>query len=697
MIKCMMERAVNPAQSRSLKKRSARPCLQTIPRLESPVSMRIAAAIFFALAVVAAQAAHGGLLIPVLAYPALALVALGALCALPAIFSSPREPWPMLAVTIVALSLYMLWRCANAPDNSLAMAAAGLILGCATMWAGVSLAVTRNNARFVFFTICSLAAVIQVIFAILQMVKHGDFSQPFWLSEELKSIYSPRFPQRPRGLYLNPNQFAWLMNAMTLMALSLGIWGRLSAIPRIALLYLAAVFGAMSILSGSRGGAISLLAGFCAFLGLSVAALLWSVGHRRLLLLVMGTMLLAICAGAVYLAFSTSWVAQGRLSALLLPEMRSGFAEQAIRLFQTEPFLGAGPGMYRYAARLYRTGDVSADPLFAHDDWLQFPAEYGFVGLAMFIVALTLALVAGSRAFLASVRLASTETGSAMSSSAAFVLGAVCALVAGAVHGNVDFNMHIPANALLAAALLGLVTGARPLTFESRISRFHPTAWLTAFTCLAAAAGLTWLLAQRGEAEYHSLQAANAIERGDIKYALEETEKGLRRLPEDATLLAQRGRGFFEYESWLEMNTPENTAEESSDEDGEDDASEEEPTALLSPAESAKNFRDSAEFFSRAIKTQPLERLHDISLANALAAQELDEKAQRPYIEAIRMDPAQSYAWSKYGDFLFGRDRWLEARRIYEIGAALPGGQYCRSRVELIDEDRALEAEEEKQ
>src|ERR1041384_5182850 len=41
----------------------------------------------------------------------------------------------------------------------------------------------------------------------------------------------------------------------------------------------------------------------------------------------------------------------------------------------------------------------------------------------------------------------------------AFVLGASVGLVAILVHSIVDFNMHIPANAILAIALMALLTG----------------------------------------------------------------------------------------------------------------------------------------------------------------------------------------------------------------------------------------------
>ena len=668
--------------------------------------MRFAAAIFFALAVVAAQVAHGGLMMPFLAYPAYALAGLGAICALPAVFAAPRQPWPSLMIATVALFAYVLWRCGRGPDHSYALVDAALALACAAVWAGMSLAVTRNDARFVFFSICLAAACAQAVVAVVQLATHGEFSMPFWFSDQLHGIYAARFPNRARGLFMNPNHFAWLMNVMALLSLSLGIWGRLKLVPRIGLLYLAAVFGVLTVFSASRGGTVSLLAGFSVFMALSLAAVFVAAGSRRILLLVVGVVLLAICAGAGYAAFSTSWVAQGRMDTLLQGDVRSGFVEDAFRLFQVDPLLGAGPGMYRYAARFFRTGSGDFDTTYAHDDWLQFLAEYGFVGTAIFVLALLLALVAATRGFLALVRIASAETASPMSSSGAFVLGSACGLVASAVHGNVDFNMHIPANALMAAALLGLVTGARPLGIGRKATAARPFAWIAAAAAISAAAGLAWLIAQRGEGEYRSLQAGNALARGDANAAIEASKKGLQRLPGDPLLLAQQGQGLFDYDAWLEASSPDaNSAADADDDDsdkapegaGDDSgkAGDAQDQPKLSDVERAKYFRESAESYAQAVKLQPLERTHRVGWAKALAETGDDAAAQREYREAIALDPLHAYAWASYGDYLYNRDRIADARRIYEIAASLPGGQHAWNQMTSIDEDAAPEKEEE--
>jgi Flp pilus assembly protein TadD len=437
---------------------------------------------------------------------------------------------------------------------------------------------------------------------------------------------------------------------------------------------------------------ISLLVGFCVFLLLSLGAVLFAVRGRRVLLLVLGGGMLAICAGAAYAAFSTSWVAQGRLEGLLLPDVRAGFVEQAFRFFQTEPLLGAGAGMYRYAARLYRTGDVSGDPIFAHDDWLQLLSEYGFVGVAGVLLVLVLAFASGATGFLRAVRKASQETGSPASTSGAIALGAVCGLAACAAHSNVDFNMHVPANALLAAVLLGLATDSR---IAAEPSRARLGAWLAFAGALMTVVGLTGLLAQRGEAAYRELQSANAMRRGDVDVALAEAEKGLKVAPSDPDLLAARGVALFSYESWWYFkNEPvEPGSGEAEAAPGEAVSS---PDIVLSDAERVKLYEQAAASLQMAVELQPLEREHAIDLAKALVELGRTNEADRQFLRAISLDPGHPYTWGNYGDFLLSSDevprtRALRTRRIYDLGANLPAGQYCRDQVDAIDAD--IEAE----
>lgn len=659
--------------------------------------MRLAAAIFFGLSIIAAQLAHGGILEPFLPYPAYALACLGLLCALPSMWAARRQPWGWVAVAVIAFSGYSLWRCTHGSgEHDLSMRDAALVLACTALWAGSALALTRNDARTVF--LCMLLAVGcgQTVIVVMQLVRGAGFSQPYWLSEALKGFYEFRFPLRPRGLFMNPNHLSWFMNALMLMMLSLGLWGRLGAIRRIGALYLAVMFGVVTVISASRGGMVSLAVGLAVFLMLSLAAILFSA-QRRVVLLLVGTILLVFCSAGIYAAFSTSWVAQGRMEFLNNPEVRQEYYEQAVRLFQTDPLLGAGPGEFKYAARLYRTGAESRDAIFAHNDWIQYAAEYGFAGLSVLVVAVVLSAAAGIRGFLVLVRKASTETGSALSTSGAFVCGSLCALAATVAHETVDFNMHVPANALMASVLLGLAAGARPL--ELGLPRFRPVAWLTGATGLAAAVALAMILAARGEGEYHALQAENHFLRSEMDLAAAEADKGLALLPEDAFLVYLRARAYVEYETWFVLKGPGATPDAEDDGDEEDGDETESADAVvpepveLPPEESAKNLRNALRIYGELLKVQPEDRKNYTAFAQALDIAGEQGQARRRFIEAIALDPELATPWANYGDHLVGLEQPQAARRIFEIGGGLAGGEYARGQVEAIDDEARFDEE----
>ncbi|HUC85099.1 MAG TPA: hypothetical protein VL970_07900, partial [Candidatus Acidoferrales bacterium] len=96
-------------------------------------------------------------------------------------------------------------------------------------------------------------------------------------------------------------------------------------------------------------------------------------------------------------------------------------------------------------------------PDHAHDDYLELLDDWGLAGGLIVAVGGGLFFV-GLRRSWPHVRRQENDLGSGMSNRYAFFLGGVSGLSALAVHSFVDFNLHIPANALAAVVVLGLVT-----------------------------------------------------------------------------------------------------------------------------------------------------------------------------------------------------------------------------------------------
>jgi len=118
---------------------------------------------------------------------------------------------------------------------------------------------------------------------------------------------------------------------------------------------------------------------------------------------------------------------------------------------------GVGPAHFDYRFREYRPEILQARPDRVHNDYLNLLADWGTVG--------GIIVVAGSVIFVfwlvktwPHVRREENDFGSGQSNRFAFFLGALCGLAALAVHSAMDFNLHIPANALAGVVLLALLT-----------------------------------------------------------------------------------------------------------------------------------------------------------------------------------------------------------------------------------------------
>ncbi len=94
--------------------------------------------------------------------------------------------------------------------------------------------------------------------------------------------------------------------------------------------------------------------------------------------------------------------------------------------------------------------------IYAHNEYLNTLADWGLAGLAIITAVAGLILHGAWRAW-RSVRRTAGDIGRRKSDKAALVMGGAFGFVALLVHCAVDFDMHIPAVALLAVALMALL------------------------------------------------------------------------------------------------------------------------------------------------------------------------------------------------------------------------------------------------
>ena len=262
---------------------------------------------------------------------------------------------------------------------------------------------------------------------------------------------------RATGFFISPNNYAGYLEIIALMGMSLFVWSRVGLIVRTIIAYATLCCIAGVALSGSRGGYVSLAVGSFVLLVLTLIAL------RRLrpkkftaiapLCVIGGAILLA----AVLCVMFQSQILRSRVMEINDPSnMRLLLWSSALEQFRLAPVFGTGGFSFLYYARLFRNPVVQNDPIHVHNDYVQLLADYGVVGAILFAAFLCAHLVAGSRLFGQLVRRVASYKES-RSNHLALCIGCLSVVAAYMVHSVVDFNMQMPANALLIAVVFAIL------------------------------------------------------------------------------------------------------------------------------------------------------------------------------------------------------------------------------------------------
>jgi O-antigen ligase len=200
------------------------------------------------------------------------------------------------------------------------------------------------------------------------------------------------------------------------------------------------------VFSFSRMGLISMLAS----LGL-IAAVVWA-GRRRnplptaLILLVVASCVATVAWVGVAPVVShfeelsrDDPIAQGA-------EGRMALWKDTLEIIRDRPWTGAGLGSFEFAFTRVQSQELAYTVEHAHNDYLEFSAELGIPAAALLF--LTFFFLA-ARTLQTSLRARSSRT-------RALALGILAGTSALLIHSLADFNLHIPANALVFSVLLGM-------------------------------------------------------------------------------------------------------------------------------------------------------------------------------------------------------------------------------------------------
>lgn len=300
---------------------------------------------------------------------------------------------------------------------------------------------TRSQIRLLVHVIIGVGTFLAV-FGLFKVSGTNPF--PWWHYPEITQNVN-----RLAATYGNANHLAGYMEMAIPLLLGLLITNlngrqRLFAIGILFFLFLALM------LSLSRAGWIGTSVGL-----LFIAVVLMPIGALKRKKVIWGLIGIMLVAGFSVLS-STDTVE--RIITMEEKELLSARAKiwgGAIDMIKDYLLLGAGPGTYSMIYTQYQPAGFFRRYFFAHNDYLQFASEVG-VFLVPIQIWLAVALYGkGFRKMRSRSRLIRGTTAGAMAGISAIL-----------VHSIYDFNLHIPANAMLFSVLAALVVSPGPQTSE---------------------------------------------------------------------------------------------------------------------------------------------------------------------------------------------------------------------------------------
>ena len=282
--------------------------------------------------------------------------------------------------------------------------------------------------------------------ALFALVQHFSWNGRFyWLR--------PTEVTTPFGPFANHNHFAGYMELLLPIPIALIITRAVTTELRWLFGFAAAVMGIAVVLSLSRGGIISVVAGMFFLIVMSfqlqrqqrkTAA---KVGHllfAKQVAVVIG-IVAVISAGILWIGADPviNRVTQGQSSdANSVKETfytsRGWVWRDTISMIRANPLLGVGLGAYETAFSIYSKSDGSLRVPQAHNDYLQVVADSGVIGGLIALWFIVLVFRAVSRGVRSGDRLY-----------AGLALGSGAGIFGLLVHSLFDFNLQLPSNALL--------------------------------------------------------------------------------------------------------------------------------------------------------------------------------------------------------------------------------------------------------
>jgi len=394
-----------------------------------------------------------------------------------------RLLWPPVCWPVLAFVVYAVVRYCTADVEYLARQELIRVL----VYAVIFFVVINNlhkqePSQIVGLTLIFLAMVLSIYAAIQFLTETDDV---YSLAGHFKKLEGAR--KRGSATFINPNHLAGYLEMVLPLALAFTLTGRFSQLMKVILGYAAIMIFVGITVTFSRGGWLATAA--------SLAALFyWMVRQRDYWKRALIVLAVFSCLFAVTLAKARVSVNRHERFDISkqVEDIRFSLWEPAKTMWKDHFWFGVGPNHFDYRFRQYRPNDFNLQyrPERVHNDYLNTLVDWGLTG-ALLVAACWGAFYWQVFRGWRFVQRSQSDLGAKRSTRSSFVLGGAIGLLAILVHSYLDFNMHIPANAILAVTIMALVSSYYRFTSERY---WHTVRWpLRCVVYPVLAAGLVFL------------------------------------------------------------------------------------------------------------------------------------------------------------------------------------------------------------
>jgi O-antigen ligase len=416
---------------------------------------------------------------------------------------NPQLLWPPVCWVVLSFTLYAIGRYLTADIEYVARLETIQVL----IFAFLFFAIVNNLYRQEFrqtisFTLIFLAAGISG-YAVYQFLTH---------SNQVWNFISP-YQGRASGTYISPNNLAGFLEMLLPLAVAYSLVGRVKPLVRVLLIYATVAMMAGMAVTFSRGGWVAVMVGLPALL----VVLACHRNHRLPALLLL---ILFVAGGTIfttkYLTTTFSYIHRMEKTGAVKQldwDIRHDMWGSAVRMWRDHFWWGVGPAHYDYRFREYRPESLQMRPDRVHNDYLNLLTDWGAVGGVILLAGMVVFTTGLSKTW-KRIRPKENDFGRGTSNRFAFLLGASTGLLALAAHSLVDFNLHIPANAILGVTLLALLSSnLRFATERCWVTLRLPVKTLVT---LALAAGVVYLSYQDWRRTHECVWLARAKQLPDF-------------------------------------------------------------------------------------------------------------------------------------------------------------------------------------